>query len=77
MEIIILGTDCAKCKNLYLAVEKIIAETGVNATLKKEGDIMQIMTYGVMITPAIVIDGVVKVKGYAPSEKEIKKLLGL
>ena len=77
MEIIILGTGCAKCKNLYLAVEKIIAETGINATLKKEEDIMNIMAYGIMTTPAIVVDGVVKIKGYVPTEAEIKKALGL
>jgi len=77
MEIIVLGTGCAKCKNLYLAIEKIIAETGIDATLKKEEDIMKIMAYGIMTTPAIVVDGVVKIKGYLPSEAEIKKALSL
>jgi small redox-active disulfide protein 2 len=75
MEIIVLGTGCTKCKNVYNTVEKVIAETGITATLKKEEDIMNIMTYGVMATPAIVVDGVVKIKGYAPSEAEIKKML--
>jgi small redox-active disulfide protein 2 len=77
MEVIILGTGCAKCKTLYLTVEKIIAETGIEATLKKEEDIMNIMAYGIMTTPAIVVDGVVKIKGYVPSEAEIKKALGV
>jgi small redox-active disulfide protein 2 len=77
MEIIILGTGCAKCKNLYLAVEKIIAEAGIEATLKKEEDIVNIMAYGVMTTPAIVVNGKVKIKGYVPSEAEIKKALGV
>jgi len=77
MEIIILGTGCTKCKNLYLTVEKIIAETGITATLKKEEDIMNIMAYGIMTTPAIVVNGEVKIKGYVPSETEIKKALGL
>jgi small redox-active disulfide protein 2 len=77
MEIIVLGTGCAKCKTLYSAVEKVIAETGIEATLKKEEDIMNIMAYGIMTTPAIVVDGVVKIKGYVPSEAEIKKALGV
>jgi small redox-active disulfide protein 2 len=77
MEVIILGAGCAKCKNLYSTVEKIIAEAGTTATLKKEEDIMNIMAYGIMNTPAIVVDGVVKIKGYVPSEVEIKKVLGL
>ena len=77
MEVIVLGTGCAKCKNVYSAVEKVIAETGIEATLKKEEDIMNIMAYGIMTTPAIVVDGVVKIKGYVPSEVEIKKALGL
>ncbi len=77
MEIIVLGTSCIKCKNTYTLIEKIITETGIDATLRKEEDIMQIMAYGVMTTPAIVIDGTVKIKGYVPSEAEIKKALGL
>ena len=77
MEIIILGTGCAKCKNLYSAVEKIIVETGIEVHLRKEEDIMNIMAYGIMTTPAIVVDGTVRIKGYVPSEAEIKKVLGL
>jgi small redox-active disulfide protein 2 len=77
MEIIILGAGCAKCKNLYSAVEKIIADAGIEATLKKEEDIMNIMAYGIMTTPAIVVDGVVKIKGYIPAEAEIKKALSI
>jgi small redox-active disulfide protein 2 len=75
MEIVILGTGCAKCKTVYNAVEKVITETGIQATLKKEEDIMNIMAYGIMATPAIVVDGAVKIKGYVPSESEIRKLL--
>jgi small redox-active disulfide protein 2 len=77
MEIIVLGPGCTKCKNVYSAVEKVVAEAGIEATLKKEEDIMEIMTYGIMTTPAIVVDGVVKIKGFVPSEAEIKKALGL
>jgi small redox-active disulfide protein 2 len=77
MEIIILGTGCTNCKTVYSAVEKVIAETGIEANLKKEEDIMQIMTYNVLTTPAVVVDGVVKIKGYVPSEAEIKKALSI
>jgi small redox-active disulfide protein 2 len=77
MEIIVLGTGCAKCKTVYNAVEKVIADNGIVATLKKEEDIMNIMAYGIMATPAIVVDGAVKIKGYMPSEAEIKKALGV
>ena len=77
MEIIVLGTGCTKCKNVYSAVEKVIAETGIEATLKKEEDIMNIMAYGIMTTPAVVVDGVVKIKGYEPSVTEIKKALSI
>lgn len=77
MEVIILGTGCAKCKTVYNLVEKIIAETGIAATLKKVEDIMEIMKYNIMTTPAVVVDGVVKIKGYVPSEAEVKKALGV
>ena len=77
MEIIVLGPGCAKCKQTYLAFEKIIAQTGIKATLRKEEDIMNIMAYGIMTTPAVVVDSVVKIKGYVPSETEIKKILSL
>jgi small redox-active disulfide protein 2 len=77
MEIIVLGPGCAKCKTLYSAVEKVIVEADIEATLKKEEDIMNIMAYGIMSTPAIVVDGVVKIKGYVPSEAEIKKTLSI
>jgi small redox-active disulfide protein 2 len=75
MEIIVLGTGCTKCKTVYQAVEKVIADNGIQASLKKEEDIMNIMAYGIMATPAIVVDGAVKIKGYVPSETEIKKIL--
>ena len=77
MEIIVLGTGCKKCKDVYSVVEKVIAETGIKATLKKEEDMMNIMAYGVAVTPAVVVDGKVKIKGYVPSEAEVKKALGL
>jgi len=75
MEIVVLGAGCVKCKNVYDIVEKVVKETGINASLHKEGDIMKIMEYNIMRTPAIVIDGEVIFQGCVPSEKEIKVFL--
>lgn len=77
MEILVLGPGCAKCVKTYEAIKKVIEETGVDATIRKIDDIMEIMKWGVMSTPAIVLDGEVKIKGYAPSETEVRKLLGV
>mgnify|MGYP003623809392 FL=1 len=75
MEIIVLGTGCANCKTMYNRVAKVIADTNSKATLKKEEDILEIVKYNIMSLPAIVVDGEVKIKGYVPSEEEIKKLV--
>lgn len=75
MEIIVLGTGCANCKTTYNRVAKVIADTNSTATLKKEEDILEIVKYNIMSLPAIVVDGEVKLKGYVPSEEEIKKLI--
>ncbi|MEZ7873548.1 MAG: thioredoxin family protein [Bacteroidales bacterium] len=77
MEIKILGTGCAKCKTTQAVVEKVVAESGVKATITKIEDIVEIMKYNVMFTPAVVVDEVVKIKGRVPSEKEVKQILGL
>lgn len=77
MEIKILGTGCAKCKTAQAVVEKVVAESGLNATITKVEDIVEIMKYNVMFTPAIVVDEIVKIKGRIPSEKEVKQILGL
>lgn len=77
MEIIVLGAGCAKCKTTYNVIEKVIAETGADVKLYKVEDIMEIMKYNVLATPAVVVNGEVKIKGYAPSEAEIRKLLGV
>lgn len=75
MEIVVLDTGCAKCKNVYTIVEKVVNEAGVNATLRKEEDIMKIRKYNVMSTPAVVIDGEVCFQGRVPSEREVKEYL--
>ncbi|MBO5675629.1 MAG: TM0996/MTH895 family glutaredoxin-like protein [Bacteroidaceae bacterium] len=77
MEIKILGTGCGKCKTTYALIEKVVKENNITATIAKVEDIMEIMNYNILATPAVVVDGEVKVKGYVPSEKQIKELLGL
>jgi small redox-active disulfide protein 2 len=76
MKIEILGTGCAKCHKLDELVRATVKESGVNAEITKVEDIKKIMSYGVMTTPALVIDGQVKVTGKIPSVEEIKKLIG-
>ena len=71
----ILGTGCPKCNMLQNLTEQAAKELGLQYELKKVTDIKQIMSYGVMITPAIVVDGLVKVAGKVPSLEEIKKLI--
>jgi small redox-active disulfide protein 2 len=75
LEIKVLGTGCPKCKTLEKATLQAVAETGVKASVTKVDDIVEIMNYGVMTTPALVIDGKVVVKGKVPSVEEIKILI--
>jgi small redox-active disulfide protein 2 len=75
MEIKILGTGCAKCKALEKVTRDVVAENGIEANVTKVEDIMDIMKYGVMTTPALVVDGVVVLKGHVPSKEEVKQLL--
>jgi small redox-active disulfide protein 2 len=67
----ILGTGCAKCKKLYEEVQKAIAASGQSPTLSKVEKLEEIMAYGVMTTPAVVIDGQVKSSGRIPSVSEL------
>lgn len=77
MEIKVLGPGCARCKTAYSVVEKVIKDNNVNASLTKIDDIMEMMRYNIMTTPAIVVDGVVRIKGKVPAEAEVKEVLGL
>jgi len=75
MEIKILGTGCPKCKALEKATINALAKLDIAANVSKVEDIMQIMNYGVISTPALVIDEKVVIKGRVPSENEIKEIL--
>jgi small redox-active disulfide protein 2 len=75
MEIKILGTGCAKCKTLEQLTRDVVIKNGIDATITKVEDIMEIMKYNIMTTPALVIDGKVVIKGRIPSAEEIKQLL--
>lgn len=75
MKIEILGTGCTKCKALEENVKKAVADAGIFAEIKKVEDIVKIMEYSVMSTPALVINGVVKSAGKLLNQEEIKILL--
>lgn len=77
MEIKVLDPGCCKCKTTYQIIEKVIKENNLDVKLTKVDDIMEIMNYHIMTTPAVVVDEVVKIKGQVPSEKDVKKLLGI
>lgn len=75
MEIKILGTGCPKCKTLEKITRETVQEMGINAQVIKEEDIVNIMNYGVMHTPALVINEKVVLSGKIPSEKELTEIL--
>jgi len=75
MKIEVLGTGCAKCKTLYESVKTAVREKGIEAEVVKVEDMPSIMKYGVMSTPALVIDGKVVFSGKTASAAEIRKYL--
>jgi small redox-active disulfide protein 2 len=75
MEIKILGTGCPKCKTLENLTREVVEKNGINATITKVEDIMDIMKYNVMSTPALVVNEKVEIKGRVPSSDEIKQVL--
>ncbi|WP_066499520.1 thioredoxin family protein [Abyssisolibacter fermentans] len=75
MIIKILGSGCAKCKKLEANAKEAVKEMGLDATIEKVQDIKDIMSYGVMSTPALVVDEQVKMMGKLLSKDEIKKYL--
>ncbi len=74
-EIKILGTGCPKCKQLEEAVRKTVAESGIDATISKVEDIVDIMGYGIMRTPGLVVNGKVVMSGRLPSATELKDMV--
>ncbi|WP_040215187.1 thioredoxin family protein [Clostridium polynesiense] len=75
MIIKILGTGCANCKKLEENAKKAVEELNLNAEVQKVSDIKEIMSYGVMKTPALVVDEKVKIMGRVVTAEEIKKYL--
>jgi small redox-active disulfide protein 2 len=73
LKIQILGTGCAKCKKLTDNVKKAVNDLGVDVLVEKVEDINQILDYGVMMTPGLVIDGDVKIAGKIPDVNQIKQ----
>jgi len=74
MKIQILGTGCAKCNALTMATEKAAQALSLPYELEKVTDLKQIMAFGVMTTPALVVDGKMKVSGKVPSVDELKTM---
>ncbi len=75
MKIQVLGSGCAKCKQLTANAEKAVAELGIEAAVEEVEDIREIVKFKVMTTPALVVDGAVRSAGKVLSPEEVKKLL--
>ena len=76
MKIQILGSGCAKCRTLTAVAEQAAHDLGLQYELEKVTDVKRFPEFGVMFTPALVVDGVVKSSGKVPSLDEVKSLLG-
>lgn len=74
-KILVLGTGCPKCEKLKKDAETAAQELGIEYELDKVTEIARMMEYGVMVTPALVVDGEAKVVGKVPSVEELKKIL--
>ena len=75
MKIEILGTGCPKCKSLMEIVNEAVKELGIDVEVVKADQISDIMKYNVMITPALVINGEVKLSGKVPSKAEALNII--
>ena len=75
MRIEILGSGCAKCKSVEKLVRNIVEELGIQADIIKVEDLQEIVNRGIMMTPAVFIDGEAKIVGRVPTADELKKLL--
>lgn len=77
MEIKVLGPGCSKCEKTFRLIGRLIEESRLDVQLVKVDDIMELLNYGVVATPAVVVDGVVRLKGHVPTESEVRELLGI
>ncbi len=75
IEIKVLGTGCPTCRMLELMVEKTVKKLGIDAEIEHVQNIDKILEYGILMTPALVINGEVKVNGRLPSEKQLIKYI--
>lgn len=75
MQLLVIGPGCAKCKTLAQFTEQAVEELGVTAEINKVTDLKQIMALGVMMTPALAVNGTIKVVGKVPSVAELKTIL--
>ena len=75
MEIKVLGTGCARCKQLEKTVRQAVDDMGLDATVEKVTELTDIMAYGIMQTPGLVIDGEIRLAGRVPKIEEMKSLL--
>lgn len=75
MDIKVLGTGCPKCKKLEAMVRTSVSKLGLDAEVTHVHDMDKILSYNVMMTPALVIDGVVRLSGKIPSEDQLEKIL--
>jgi len=75
MQLLVIGPGCTKCKTLAQFTEQAVKELGVTAEINKVSDLKQIMALGVMMTPALAVNGTIKVVGKVPSVAELKTIL--
>jgi small redox-active disulfide protein 2 len=75
MNILVIGPGCSKCKTLAQFTEQAVNELGLTAEIKKVTDLKQIMALGVMMTPALAVNGTIKVVGKVPTIPELKAIL--
>lgn len=75
MEIKVLGTGCAKCTQLEKTVRQAVDELGIDAQVEKVTELTDIMSYGIMATPGLVVNGEVRVSGRLPKLEELKSIL--
>ncbi len=76
MEIKVLGGGCKSCDKLLANVKEAVSELGIEADIKYITDMEEIMKAGIISTPGLIVDGIVKTTGRVPKTKEIKKILG-